>query len=94
MVLLAYTRYAKNRVRALTPNLSILSFDYQITKQTLEQYNAYKTVCVLYISRINGKIRFREKYFHENRMKRYKGGDRWHITHAYIINKHIDHMEP
>ena len=43
----------------------------------------------LYISRINGKIRFREKYFRENRMKWYRGGDRWHITHAYII-KRID----
>ena len=27
----------------------------------------------LYISRINGKIRFREKYFRENRMKWYIG---------------------
>ena len=39
----------------------------------------------LYISRIYGKLRFREKNFRENRMEWYRGGDRWHITHAYII---------
>ena len=43
----------------------------------------------LYISRINGKTRFRESYFRENRMKWYRGGDRWHVTHTYVI-KRID----